>query len=68
MTATTATQEGQLFDLFLFDPDNGDLVRVIKGIDSVLAKPMAMDYHAMEGFAVKIVDQFDGCVTYTLGI
>lgn len=64
----TATQEGQLFDLHLFDADNGELIRVIKGIDSVLAKPMAIDYHAMDGVAVKIVDQFDGCVTWTLGV
>ena len=64
----TATQEGQLFDLHLFDADNGELIRVIKGIDSVLAKPMATDYHVMDGVAVKIVDQFDGCVTWTLGV
>ena len=59
--------KGEFFSLYLYDADNGQLVRVIKNIDEMLAKPMAMDYHAMDGYAVKIVDQFDGVVTYTLG-
>lgn len=60
--------EGERFSIYVYDPDNGDCVRIIPGIDKVLARPMAMDLHSMEGVAIKIVDEFDGCVVYTLGV
>lgn len=58
---------GEFFSLYLYDADTGQLVRVVKDIDEMLAKPMAIDYHATDGYDVKMVDQFDGVITYTLG-
>lgn len=62
MTAT------QLYSLYLYDKANGELVQVVKDVDQVLARPMAMDLHCMNDVAVKVVDQSDGCVVYTLGL
>jgi hypothetical protein len=59
--------ESTLYSLYLYDADNSELVQVIKDIDALLANPMAMFYHTIDGYLVKVVDQFDGVVTYTLG-
>ena len=57
-----------MFDVYAYDPDNGEIVRVIKDVEEKLAIPMAIDWHYYESYVVKVVDQFDGCVVYTLGV
>ncbi len=57
-----------LFSIYCFDPDSGELVRVVKHIDKLLAKGMACDLHCMEGYAIKLVNEADSVVEFTLGV
>jgi hypothetical protein len=59
-------KEQTVYAVYVFEEDNGDLVKIIRLDDLKLAKEAACRYNG-EGFGIKIVDDFDGCVIYTLG-
>ena len=60
--------EGAMFDLFLFDTDNGNLINVVKGVSGKVAVSVSEDYVHSNGYAVKMVDQEDGVVVATFGM
>ena len=55
-----------MFDIYVYDADDGQLVGVDPGYAEMTVKAAAMSWHA-KGHLVKVVDQFDGAVVYTLG-
>lgn len=57
----------QLFDIYGYDRDSGELMFVEEGIEAPEWQKFARDLHFGEGFDIKVVDQFDGVVVYTLG-
>lgn len=62
------TNTSQLYDLFLYDPDSGELVFVVKNVEKSVVYDMAKDYHFSDEMVIKIFDQADGCLVYTLGV
>jgi hypothetical protein len=56
-----------MFDLYLYDADNGNFVGLDPMRTAKTYKAAAMDWHG-QGYAVKVVDLEDGCVVYTLGV
>ena len=63
-----ATKEGQLFSLYTYDPDTGEVAGILKDLTEDLYPVKAMEAFCGEGYPVKVVDQFDGCLVYTLGV
>lgn len=55
------------YQLYLYDADNGDLVKVIKGVERLVYKAQACIAHFKEGYAVKVYDG-SNCLVYTLGV
>jgi len=55
-----------MFDIYVYDADNGECIGTDPCYPENKYKAVAMSWHS-RGFAVKVVDQFDGCVVYTLG-
>lgn len=53
-------------DIYCYDQDNGDLVRIVKNV--FLWKSVANQLHHSEKYDIKVVNRFDGCVIYTLGV
>ena len=56
-----------MFDLYLYDADNGNFIGLDPMRTAKTYKAAAMDWHG-QGYAVKVVDLEDGCVVYTLGV
>ena len=54
------------FSVYVFEQDQGVLVRVIRDQSQKVSRVLAEELHN-KGYAVKIVDQYDGVVVYTLG-
>lgn len=61
-------ETNQLFSLYVFCNTTGDLLQVIPDVEADVAQKKAMILHATNDVGVKVVDQFDGCVTYTVGV
>jgi proteasome assembly chaperone (PAC2) family protein len=60
------TVEHTMYNVYIYDTDTGETAKIIRLGDLKLAKEAARRYNG-EGFNIKIVDDFDGCVIYTLG-
>jgi len=56
-----------IYNLYLFDQDNGELTRVIKNVKPSRVRQLASDKHFQENFDIKVVNQHDGAVVYSLG-
>ena len=56
-----------MFDIYLYDADNGNFVGLDPERTAETYKAAAMDWNG-KGYAVKVVDLEDGCVVYTLGV
>lgn len=61
-------EANQLFSLYVFCNTTGDLLQVISDVEADVAQKKAMILHATNDVGVKVVDQFDGCVIYTVGV
>ena len=55
-----------MFDIYIYDADNGELFGIEHSIDESCWKEFANEMHG-EGWLIKVVDQADGAVVYTLG-
>lgn len=56
-----------MYDIYLYDTDTGNYVGIIAtNVEEAYYKVVALKYH-VKGYAVKVVDTFDGVVVYTLG-
>jgi hypothetical protein len=58
------TTENEMFDVYVYDADNGELIGVDPGYTADAYKAAAQQW---VGKTVKVVDTEDGCVVYTLG-
>jgi hypothetical protein len=59
--------ESKMFDIYVYDADNGDLIGVDPGYTAGAYKAAANHWVWYAGKTVKVVDTEDGCVVYTLG-
>jgi hypothetical protein len=55
-----------MFDIYLYGLDDGELFAIEHSIEDGYWKSFAQELH-QEGWAIKVVDQSDGAVVYTLG-
>jgi hypothetical protein len=55
-----------MFDIYIYSPDDGELFGIEHSIEDGFWKSFAEEMHG-EGWLIKVVDQADGCVVYTLG-
>jgi len=60
-------ESAKMFDIYLYDADNGNFVGLDPERTAKTYKAAAMDWNG-KGYAVKVVDLEDGCVVYTLGV
>ena len=54
-----------MFDIYLYDQDNGELFAIEHSIEEGEWKSFAHELNG-EGYSIKVVDQNDGVVVYTL--
>jgi hypothetical protein len=55
-----------MFDIYVYDADNGECVGVDPAYSEKAVKAAAMTWHN-KGHLIKVVDTFDGVVVSTLG-
>jgi hypothetical protein len=60
-------EEQLMFSIYLYDPDTGHMVNCIPDVPQDQWQSLAAHWHHTLNFLVKVVDQTDGCVIYTLG-
>jgi hypothetical protein len=56
-----------MFDIYFYDADNGELSGIERNVAEEHYKAMAAKFHFDLGYLVKVVDQYDGVIFYTLG-
>lgn len=56
-----------MFDIYGYDQDNGELMFIEHSIPQGHFKIFAQELHD-EGYDIKVVDQEDGRVVWTLGV
>lgn len=57
----------ELYDIYMYDPDNGQLVDRHINVPAICYRSLAMSIHC-EGYAIKVFDQQEHDVVYTLGV